>query len=124
MTDNAIPETRDAARVERVLKLLDREREIILNGPLSDLGALVARRETALAQILTARTPPAERFLALLRDRAERNRALLRASLEGVRTAIGQISRINAARDRLRTYSADGQSRDLRQTVVTRDKRA
>ena len=65
-----------------------------------------------------------EAFLAALKSRAERNSRLLLASLAGVKAAQTQISEINSARDRLRTYSADGTSREVSQTAITRDHRA
>ena len=114
----------NSARYERVLKLLDQERKVILNGPLVELPALVDRREAAMAEILEAEGTLPEAFLTALKAKAERNSRLLLASLAGVRSAGEQISRIAAASDRLRTYSPDGQPDEVRQPTITRDKRA
>ncbi|HYN45092.1 MAG TPA: hypothetical protein VES64_00205, partial [Allosphingosinicella sp.] len=61
--------------------------------------------------------------LTALKAKAERNSRLLLASLAGVRSAGEQITRIRAAGDKLRTYSADGQPVEVRQTPITRDRR-
>lgn len=113
-----------SARYERVLKLLDQERKVILNGPLGELGALVERREAAVAEILEGEAALPEAFLAALKAKAERNSRLLLASLAGVRSAAEQIARIRAAQDKLRTYSADGQPVEVQQPTISRDKRA
>ena len=113
----------NSARYERVLKLLDQERKVILNGPLAELRPLVDRREAAMAEILGAEAALPEAFLTALKAKAERNSRLLLASLAGVKSAAEQIDKIRATRDKLRTYSADGQPVEVRQTPVTRDKR-
>jgi hypothetical protein len=113
-----------SGRYERILRLLDLERNVILNGPLSSLAPLIERREAAMKDLVAGKTGAPEAFLADLKTRAERNSRLLLASLAGVKAAQNQISEINSARDRLRTYSADGTSREVRQTTVTRDHRA
>ena len=74
-----------SARYARVLRLLDLERKLILNGPLAGLKALVERREAALAEILETETELPEAFIVALKARAERNGRLLLASLAGVK---------------------------------------
>ena len=70
-----------SARYARVLRLLDLERKLILNGPLAGLKPLVEQREAAVAEILANETDLPEAFLAALKARAERNGRLLLASL-------------------------------------------
>ncbi len=111
-------------RYNRILKLLDQERSVILKGPLSQLRALVDQREAAMSEILADEATLPEAFLTALKARAERNSRLLLASIAGVRSATDQIERIQSAQENLRTYSPDGQPVDVRQTQVTRDKRA
>lgn len=113
-----------SSRQERVLKLLDQEHSVILNGPLADLAALVERREATMEEVLSGDGDPTEPFLAAVKSKAERNSRLLLASLAGVRAALEQIGRIRAAGARLRTYGADGQSIELRPTEISRDTRA
>ncbi|MER2508004.1 hypothetical protein [Amaricoccus sp.] len=114
----------NSVRYERVLKLLDQERKVILNGPLAELPALVDRREVAMAEILESEDVLPEAFLTALKAKAERNSRLLLASLAGVRSAGEEISRISAAHDKLRTYAPNGHPIEVRQPTVTRDKRA
>ena len=52
-----------SARYARVLRLLDLERKLILNGPLAGLRALVDRREAAVAEILANESDLPEAFL-------------------------------------------------------------
>lgn len=113
-----------AGRYERILKLLDQERRVILNGPLSELTALVERREAALAEVLAAESEVPQAFVMALKTRADRNARLLQASVEGVKAATSELAKIEESRDKLRTYTAEGASVDVQQTKVTRDQRA
>lgn len=113
-----------SARYARVLRLLDLERKLILNGPLSGLQALVDRREAAMAEILSTETELPEAFLLALKARAERNSRLILASLAGVKAGAAQIEQIRNASSGLRTYSAAGTPVEVRQNPVTRDRRA
>jgi hypothetical protein len=113
-----------SARYARVLRLLDLERRLILNGPLAGLKALVEQREAAVAEILANETDLPEAFLAALKARAERNSRLLLASLAGARSGAAQAEEARAAAERLRTYSASGEPVDVRTPRVTRDQRA
>lgn len=111
-------------RYERVLQLLDLERKVILNGPLSGLKPLVDRRESLLSELLAQETALPEAFLTALKLRAERNSRLLLASLAGMKAAAAQIEQIREAREHLRTYTAAGASIDMRNAPITRDQRA
>ena len=112
-----------SARYARILRLLDLERKLILNGPLSGLKALVERREAAIAEVLESETDLPEAFLVALKARAERNSRLILASLAGVRAGAAQIERIRAARDELGTYTARGRKQEG-VLPATRDQRA
>ena len=111
-------------RHERVLQILDLERKVILNGPLSGLKPLVDRREALVDELLAQETPPPESFLTALKLKAERNSRLLLASLAGMKAATAQIDRIRDARDHLRTYTAAGASVEVRRPQITRGQRA
>jgi hypothetical protein len=113
-----------SARYARVLRLLDLERKLILNGPLAGLKALVDQREAAVADILANETDLPEAFLIALKARAERNSRLLLASLAGVRSGAAQAEQARAAAERLRTYSASGAPVEVQAPKVTRDQRA
>jgi hypothetical protein len=111
------------SRFDKILRLLDREREIILNGPLTDLKPVVDKRETALAAILTEEANLPAPFIAALRARAERNSRLLAASLAGLKAAEAQIEKIRTAQEQLRTYTAEGTSVEVSTRRATREER-
>jgi hypothetical protein len=113
-----------SARYARILRLLDLERKLILNGPLAGLKALVERREAAVAELLETESELPEAFLVALKARAERNSRLILASLAGVRAGAVQVEQIRTGRDRLGTYTATGSRRELQQAEATRDQRA
>lgn len=112
------------ARLERVLRLLDQERKVLLEGPLGDLPAIGEKREALLAELLAEGTELPAAFLAALKSRAERNRRLILASLDGVRAAEARIARIDAAQGALRTYSPEGAPVEVVPARITRDSRA
>jgi len=113
-----------SARYARVLRLLDLERKLILNGPLAGLKALVERREAALAEILETETELPEAFIVALKSRAERNGRLLLASLAGVKAGAAEVERIQATRDTLQTYAPSGARVEVSPPHITRDQRA
>ena len=113
-----------SARYARVLRLLDLERKLILNGPLTGLRALVDQRETAIADILANETDLPEAFLVALKARAERNSRLILASLAGVKAGAAQAQAAMTEASQLRTYSASGEPVEVHPTRVTRDLRA
>lgn len=113
-----------SSRFERVLRLLDQERRVILSGPLSELGALVEKREQLLDELFERERDLPEAFLTAIKARAERNSRLILASIAGVKSAEAQIARMDDARDRLRTYSAEGAPVEVAPARITRDTRA
>ena len=112
------------ARYARVLRLLDLERKLILNGPLAGLKAIVERREAALTEILETETELPEAFIVALKSRAERNGRLLLASLAGVKAGAAEVERIRSAEDALSTYAPTGERVEVRTPKITRDLRA
>lgn len=112
-----------SARYARVLRLLDLERRLILNGPLTGLKAVVEQREAAVAEILENETELPDAFLTALKARAERNSRLILASLAGVRSGIARIGEIATDLTELRTYTAAGAPVAVRAPGTTRDHR-
>lgn len=110
-------------RHDRVLRLLDDERRALLEGPIAALPGIVEKREALLAELLASGRPPPEGFLETLQARAERNGRLLLAALAGVKAARSQVEAAAAAQSNLRTYTADGASRDVRDAGATTDRR-
>jgi hypothetical protein len=110
-------------RYDRVLRMLDDERAVLLNGPIAELKPLVDRREVLLAAILAEDGDLPEGFLDALQARAERNSRLLLAGIAGLKTAREQVEAAEDARTRLRTYNAAGASVDVRDPGRTHDQR-
>ena len=113
-----------SSRCARILRLLDLERTVILNGPLGSLRTLVDRRERALAEILAAGRELPPDFVATLKARAERNTRLLLASIAGVKAAAEQVEKLAASGRQLGTYTAEGTRAKRASGPATRDKRA
>lgn len=112
------------SRCARILRLLDLERTVILNGPLASLATLVDRRERMLAEILAAGRELPPDFVTALKARAERNARLLLASLAGVKAAAGEVEKLERARGEIGTYTARGARSPRAPDRATRDLRA
>jgi hypothetical protein len=111
------------SKQDRTLRLLDAERDALVDGPMDALQALVAKREALMAEILSDEAAPAEPFLRALKEKAERNSRLLRASLSGLRVAREQVSQAEHLSRSLRTYTADGASVEVSPARHDRDER-
>jgi hypothetical protein len=119
-----ITEALTSSRYSKILRMLDEERQLLLTGPLDRLQSLVAKREAAMNELLSSRASLPEAFILALKTRADRNGRLLRASLDGMRSARTQIDQINQQSEVLRTYKADGKEVRVTSPQTTRDTRA
>ncbi|WP_424934565.1 hypothetical protein [Amaricoccus macauensis] len=119
-----ITEALTSSRYSKILRMLDEERQLLLSGPLDKLQALVSSREAAMNELLSSGASLPEAFIVALKARAERNGRLLRASIDGMKSARAQIEEINKQTDELRTYTADGTQVRVSRTQGTRDTRA
>lgn len=119
-----ISEALTSTRYSKVLRMLDEERQLLLSGPLDKLQALVSKREAAMNELLNSGASLPEAFIEALKARAERNSRLLRASIEGMKSARAQIDEINQQGNSLKTYRADGTQVSVSQARSTRDTRA
>jgi hypothetical protein len=115
--------SRGNRRHDRVLRLLDAERKVLTEGPLSALQPLVDQREALLADLLGSERRQPEGFLETLQAKAERNSRLLLACLTGLRTAQAQVEASDAAALSLKTYTASGAAVEVSRPAVTRDQR-
>jgi hypothetical protein len=113
-----------SARQARILRLLDEERRILLEGPLTALAAIVDRRESAMAEISNATGALPEIFVESLRAKGERNARLIQASLAGLRSADAEIARIEQSGRAIGTYSANGRRTPDEPRAATKDTRA
>jgi hypothetical protein len=119
-----ISEALTSTRYSKVLRMLDEERQLLLSGPLDKLQALVSKREAAMNELLESGASLPQAFIVALKARAERNGRLLRASIDGMKSARTQIDLINQQSEELRTYRADGTQVSVSRTHSTRDTRA
>ena len=113
-----------SSRRSRILKILDEERQILLEGPLSRLEPLVARREKAMSELAASGASLPKDFLVTVREKVERNQSLLAASLDGIRSARALLDAIAATAMDLGTYTVDGAPGPAPLVRVTRDQRA
>ena len=93
----------DTARA--IEALLDREREALITGRLDGLEALHRDKTRLLARAGEIGDTAAARRV---RDKAERNQALLAAAADGLRSARTRVANIRSGLSDLSTYSADG----------------
>ncbi len=96
-------DTQSAA--EALEDLLEKERAAILEGRFDKLERLAAEKERLVKSVAES----GGRGLVGLRNRAERNRALLMAMSAGVKSAIQRIEGLRGAGKPLQTYDAAGQ---------------
>ena len=115
--------TRGGDRHERALGLLDAERRVLLDGPLSELKPLVDKREALLADLLAPGHDAPEGFLEALQAKAERNSRLLLASIAGLKAAREQVDAAEEARSSLKTYTATGAAVEVRKPASSHDER-
>ncbi len=94
-----------------MLDLLEAERRVLLEGQLSALGDLAARKERLLADLAGVR--PGAATVQRLRQASERNAGLLAACGEGIRAARRLVEAAMAAPGPMTTYSADGRTTQL-----------
>jgi len=98
-------------RARKLLRLLDDERALLLSGNLAALPALCAARDhlfQSLGNGGRAGDRALAEFGAQIKARAERNRRLLKAALEGMRQALDQLSHASRSADSMQTYTANG----------------
>lgn len=98
-------------RIRKLLRLLDDERALLLAGRLDELPPLSAARDQ-IFQALGKGGRAADRAMAEaapdIRSRAERNRRLLKAALEGMQAARLQLAQSGRSMADMQTYTASG----------------
>lgn len=97
-------------KARKLLRLLDDERGLLLSGQLAALPALSAARDQlfqSLGQSGRANAKALAEYGQAIRSRAERNRGLLGAALEGMRSSSGLASQASGP-GALQTYTASG----------------
>lgn len=90
---------------QRLLALLDAERNALMTGNYDQLQGIAAEKQALIAAL--QRRPPQDTSARLLRERLSRNEALMRSASVGFREGIQALSRYKAAA-RTTLYHPDG----------------
>lgn len=102
---------RNARVIERVIRMLAEERDLLLAGRFAELDSAASARDAQLAR-LGPLDPDSVHSLgprvAALRQAARRNADLLKAALEGAAAGQKRLAAIRDARTSLQTYDASG----------------
>ena len=96
-------------RVRNILKLLAKERKIILKGPLSDLNRLATRRDKMVEGLTDSKTSLGEADIKAIRKAANRNKGLLKASLSGIHAAKTLLLEQHQVATTMGTYTDSGE---------------
>jgi len=101
--------------------LLDKERAAILSGNFGTLSRLMAEKERLLRAV---GAPGSARGLARIKQKADRNQAMLHAASRGVRAAADSLKKSAAGARPLKTYDRSGQRRDQAPARSNTERRA
>ena len=101
-----------AESVKRLMEHFRDEREVLLNGRISDLESLLARRQEMIEMLDTLQIddPTALSEARLL---ARRNQKLLEASLSGIQAARERLEEVRCSATQLDTYTLRGKRLNL-----------
>ncbi|MEM1274942.1 MAG: hypothetical protein AAGH74_00305 [Pseudomonadota bacterium] len=98
-------------RLARIEKVLGLERRLLRDGRIDELAALTHDRERIslwLTDLPDSGPPEYRRHLEHLRQKARQNGALLRAYIEGARSALSTVTVIEEEQANLGAYARDG----------------
>lgn len=109
----------DAAHV--MLDLLERERELLLDGRVAELDRIAPEKERIAQNLQGLRNPG---LIAKLRHEAQRNAAIIDSAAKGVRAAIGRVQDIRNQAGRLNTYTPEGKRASHQMVSGTLERRA
>ncbi len=108
--------------VDALDDLLNRERQAILTGNLDALSRYLPEK-TRLLERLAGSTDDVVR-LGRLRDKVDRNQALLAAVARGIKSVSRRIESMNSPATSLRTYEKGGDFQELQVNSTSLEKRA
>ena len=107
-------------KLRQLMAAMEAEREVLLNGPLSNLAKISERRDQLLESML-AGGPVSQRILATrlpdIKAMAARNGALLKAAMEGMKDAQKTIETMEENLNQMDTYSRNGERMLVAQTM-------
>ena len=91
---------------EQLDDLLERERRAVLAGDFETLRRLIDKKERLIADV-SRQAEPSQRMVSL-KQKADRNRRLLNAAGDGIRTVSDFLKKLERPDDPLRTYDQSG----------------
>lgn len=107
-------------KLRQLLAALEAERAVLLNGPLDDLAKISAKRDLLIDSLVNG-GPVSQRILGArlteIRAMANRNGALLKAVLQGMKDARKEIENMEESLNKMDTYSRDGAKIVVAQTL-------
>lgn len=105
------------SRVRNIMTLLHEERKIILEGPLSDLSRLAARRERLVEYLSAGKIALKHSDIETIQQEATRNQNLMGASLSGIQEAKSLLAKQHRETSTMGTYTDTGKR--LEPTEIT-----
>lgn len=96
---------------------LEREKAALLTGDLDRIAPLMDEKSDLISQ-LNALGATEDNALTTLKDKAERNQALLGGALDGIRRVADRLSAMQSLRHSFETYDQSGQRQTIEGEVV------
>jgi flagellar biosynthesis/type III secretory pathway chaperone len=103
-------------------QLLDQERQALLDGHLSQIAPIMARKAALLDAVGHLRDSESA-AAAALRAKAAVNQTLLDGTLQGIRSAAARLSEVRRVRRSLETYDSRGRKKTIDGTAPDRMER-
>lgn len=110
------------SRIRNILKLLREERNLILNGPLSDLNHLATKRDKLVENLMAGKINLERSDIEAIKQEAAHNQNLLNASLSGIRAAKTLLSEQLHEVATMGTYTNAGKRLESSEFGVVKDK--
>jgi hypothetical protein len=92
--------------INTLINLLEKEHDAIINGHFTKLAEVSASKESLMKSLM--RIPPNEIELKALKRLCERNRKLLVASAQGLRSAHKRLKELQSPQPTFQTYGPTG----------------
>ena len=105
--------------IDRLLRLLDLERNALIQGDLDTIVGLIPEKEDLVTQF--EQNEAAD--LKALSFKLAQNARLLNAARSGVSDAVSTMQKLEQARSSLSSYDRTGKATEIRQTPGTTDRR-
>lgn len=107
-------------KLRQLLAIMESERKVLLQGPLSDLAKISDRRDQLLDALVNG-GPVSQRLLGqqleCIKEMAARNGVLMKAAIQGMKAARKDIENMEENLNQLDTYSRDGGKMLVAQTM-------